>query len=706
MCEINRKDKYETYVHGLDDLLYGGIQLRPLGNQQTEGNNRKEEGTIVVIRGARGVYKTQLALQLVHGLTLSCKKNNYGAIFADSMFFSINKQKEQLEDALVDLMISSLIFQIKKENMEDDGLWNGTTFCDFFFEAKPLIKEEDLEKIKNHKLLVELLEECKRSKDLQLIKDKIYYNNRTGSLHVHWEGEDLPIYKRKHDKIEEFCGRENGNEDIGKNLMPVYINAHTGNQQNVGVENSYAHTSLQELHYIVNYIEDGRNSDHGRNPSSNTKSDPSRLIPCLAIDGFTQLSAEEMSAVNFGHIEKVLRKNALLSILVFDENESFIKCNADLVINMQRVEEEVLKYTYHQLRIAKCVFQSIAYGWHQYKVRDYGIEIYKSIHLLIQKRRYMPNILSAAHEGFADYCLHQEEKSFIYKKDEQKQKAWDMIADNCRAGGVREENLLKNILEWGDEEPRGEVTAVLGGRNAMKRLLSLDFLFTACYKKQHTLLVSWGEDEKILMQNVVCPAKKPEDKKLSDRCPECFNYLHLFALRMGCLDTDEFFYFLTEQIKLKYKGERIKRIVFWDLVQVDYRFPFLKVDPLFLPGLFALAKQYECDVFIVCTNYASLAPSLFTIADNVICSWQDYNKTTQEEELFLHVDKSVQGKWNAYTYSVKRKNELCHCSTDGLVLKSDLVAVNGRSIAGKNLSDYDLAEETIRTITQHGFCHK
>ncbi len=108
------------------------------------------------------------------------------------------------------------------------------------------------------------------------------------------------------------------------------------------------------------------------------------------IDGFSQLSDGELNDISYGYLTEHLRKLAKITILVFDEREG-ARCDGDIVIEMKEDYDNDESYMYHQLRIAKSVFQTVVLGWHQYKKRDFGIEVFPSQHMQLSKRYYIQN---------------------------------------------------------------------------------------------------------------------------------------------------------------------------------------------------------------------------------------------------------------------------------------------------------------------------
>ncbi|MDT3370048.1 MAG: hypothetical protein LIR40_15625, partial [Bacteroidota bacterium] len=512
----------------------------------------------------------------------------------------------------------------------------------------------------------EYKEILKKDIDSYIFKDVIYYSNRTNTLNFQFDrrdNESQNIFStRKYDLLQEYLDsfekpEENEKytqeelDELKKYIFNIRINEHQNDKEYGEANSAFSHTALQELRYIIKTIE---------NQNKDKRDD---IGSCIAIDGFTQLSVSELNSINFSHLERVLRRNACVSILVFDEAESFTKCNADLVIEMNRVEDLELKYTFHQLRIAKSVFQQIAYGWHQYKVRDYGVEVFQSTHLLMQKRRYMQKLLKNATYNVIDYTdeflyMHNDFESFEKQKLKQKEEA-EKIQFNEVFNNVDEKidsiTVLNSILVPPIKE--GEITALIGPSNSCKRMISMGYLCASSLERKHSIIVLLDAGEKNMLNQILCPAIKKEQ---NSNCIECYKYLHIIPLRMGCIGSDELFHYLGELIS--FYGDNLKRIVFGDLIKIDYSFPMLKRDSLFLPALITFLKNHNIDSIILSSNEALLAPALKSLADNVILS-ERLISVENKSELELQIVKSdrLSIKDGAPLFRIKNVNDVYSC---------------------------------------------
>lgn len=144
---------------------------------------------------------------------------------------------------------------------------------------------------------------------------------------------------------------------------------------------------VQEKENSAKKIGDKTEEHSDNNTSKRIESQP---YDCVVIDGFSQLSDSELNDMSYSYLTEHLRKLSKITILVFDEREG-ARCDGDMVIEMKEDYDNEELYMSHQLRIAKSIFQTVVLGWHQYKKRDFGIEVFPSQHLQLSKRYYIQN---------------------------------------------------------------------------------------------------------------------------------------------------------------------------------------------------------------------------------------------------------------------------------------------------------------------------
>lgn len=110
---------------------------------------------------------------------------------------------------------------------------------------------------------------------------------------------------------------------------------------------------------------------------------------CLVIDELTKISDSYLRSFELTFLEHILRKSTLVTIIVIDDLYKKLKISADILIELGCIENDKENNTSYALRICKSVFQMCAYGWHEYKKRGYGLEVYPSSHLLLQQKCYL-----------------------------------------------------------------------------------------------------------------------------------------------------------------------------------------------------------------------------------------------------------------------------------------------------------------------------
>lgn len=110
----------------------------------------------------------------------------------------------------------------------------------------------------------------------------------------------------------------------------------------------------------------------------------------------------------------------------------------------------------------------------------------------------------------------------------------------------------------------------------------------------------------------------------ADRIAEINNSIFPYYFQPGCITSDEFFYYLEKRLDNK----NINYAAFWDLTQIEYKFPFLANDPTFLTGLINLFKQKNekrepVNSLIMGAPYCKLAKSAYEMADNAVFCWRE-----------------------------------------------------------------------------------
>ncbi len=636
---MNHFSKLRTHITGLDKLFFDGIVL----NKPTIADHK---GLTIVIRGATGAYKTFLAIQMLVGLYRSMKElnffNNPAIQFGNPHFYTTTKRASVIEDQLLDMFLSQNEANVIREGMVDDTKWKGNEFCSSFF------KVSDNANYSNYNL------------DEQVVKGLLYYSPRTDSLNIKKWGrdeKDIIAFKRKYDTLSEYIKDEDIPPILKQNFLEINF------------------CSLKRF-ILSKYL----------------KRD--QYIPCQIIEGVDTFHSEEMHNSSVKHISGLknnppkwvrnIKKKACITIFVVNEKTN-IKClNPDIVIETRLFTNPATKYIYHQLCISKSVLQPVALGWHQYKKRMTGIEVFPSTHLLMQKRRYLPSYYRHTYsdileQTFSQYLSDKSGNTIdLFKKyvDEAEQRAIDNLKTlyeySRNSDPVR--TVFGKILlnkKTGAAEKESYVTGIIGKVNSYKRLLaSAGTFYESKVNNGLTLKILLDKESRYIFRRMLCPALIDVDENILNgsscsnsqltKCRECYRNIHMMDLRMGCTTSDEFFYNLINQLDSTFQGgKKITRIVLDDLQHIEYSFPVIKEDSLFLTALIGICRSRNIDLCLLCDESSVYASQLRFLADNVL-----YTKRTDKNELQVYIERySGHNSPNLiYGCRVRNMDKLFRCS--------------------------------------------
>ncbi len=654
-------EKLKTHIKGLDKILFGGIQLQDICNPKDNTVPLK-----ITICGERGTSKSLLGMQLLHGLTKSlralktpnCGKDDSWDLVAP-IYVTNSKTKNFLSDLLLDTLISQYTNRIIEEHIEDETKWIDSDFCRSIFEIDDPITGKNclLRSAFNPQTL-----------DKYVAEGVLVYSNRTNGLHLLSSdgGRDLSdnlIAKRKFQQIDEYKDLKN---PLSNDFFKVDICG----------KNEY-------------------NSFYISNLKDRVK------IPCLLLDSQCKDIFRYEDDSNVLILIRIIRDESMLDMI-----------NSDLIIRLRTHEYPGNQYLMRQLSVLKSVLQSTAQGWHQYKRLDYGIEVYPSTHLVLQRRRHMNKELLRSHlnmfsETFAQFQEHKRDNTiddFIRFTDYESKKAeYEQIRwEEHKEAGKRNEcvsDILKDILTAERTEPF--VTAFIGERNTYKRYLTLGSTFNASCHGEHTLKILLEKDSSIMRRRVECPVMRylhrDEIEKCEiKKCKNCYERIHFKEIRMGCISPAELIYYIQKQIELsrKDKSKEITRIIIDDLMKIDFCFPLLKEDNLFLTTLISVCKEEGVDLLILCDRNASLAHELRAQSDNVICT--EYKDDTFK--LYIEKYAGYKNPSHIFACQIKDIDKLFYCESTG---NEKSLQLNNKCIKGisvSSMSDYWTTCDTDKII--------
>lgn len=697
--------KYSTGISGLDTLFHGGIQLEDF---QNDTNSNNDNGLLIALKGSKGCNKTLFAMQLMQGLLGDFYQKNPSSQF-DSVFISLNKSESDLSDMYYDIFISKLLNDLcsiyTRDNANDSQI--NSLILEFFEIPQGEDKNNDIYSIIN-------LIKC--------ISDRVvYYNTRTNSLHYRrvqeysnggyilgYYGDDTDniLYQRKEKpnlyKINEYL--ENLKKDFSTSYLRKIFNIH----YDLDCRKANALVYIQEL---INKLYESTHKNK-----------------CFVIDGFSKLKTKELSELPYDEFGKLLRKRNDVSILVFDERTES-RIDADIVIDMRRTEAADEEYVYYELQVSKSVFQTAALGWHQYKKRDTGIDVFPSIHMLLSKRNYLPyklltmrnHILQETYEEFLSYSdfsntnkidsLSERKRISLYY-DGELSREYDILKSIAYSGYKNDSDSLKDII-WGNivrydknESPvhgwydHLPSTAIIGNPNSYKRQFAIAGAFNAAKHQEHTIFVLFDKNEADMRRRMRCPGFKLHKDGTSDwncpsiqtncskcdkfarkdcsiiECYKCYEYIHFFQVRMGCISAEEFFDALLKQIHCfsNVADKQPCHIVIDDLQKIDYSFPFLKKTPLFLSALVTLCRQNYAELKMICDKRASLVGELCSLSDNVLCIYKD---EADIDSLEVYMERNFGGidSTGLAKYKILKTNDLFFCKDGEFVMNNEHIEV-------------------------------
>lgn len=598
---MENNDKYKklkTLIPGLDKLFYGGLEIP------------EDKATIIVIKGNEQTAKTLFGIQLLNNLGIQRNQS--------PSFYTTYETVAYLNDLLLDTIIAGGIRDLINKYVTTGSAQGIPAFSHTFFNTDSILFTGNNDNIAISK------SELQENTDLLLCKEILHYNNRTNALHIKTLNKDDDakniVFPRKYNTINEYYDDKSRHE-----MLQIIENRLHPYSSNV----KFKKIAIDD---IVNYYFD-------------------RLI---ALDIDRRCNPQDVEKL-IEDIKYEWKKSTVL-ILILDEDMDFPEYMADIIIHLQNTLDN--NYMFQQLCIEKSNFQGIATGWHQYKKRDYGIEVFPSLHTYFQKRRYLQRAITYTHSNIVTDTFQQHlEKSKAHKGIIQYQgyectdRYLDAMIPSEFMEYTSEEVLNEILLEEEDlSKPdnnhgfpsksdilyghRNYATAIIGEANTYKRFITFGSAFSSCVKYEHTLILLMNKEDTVVRRRLYCAACMQNGEKNS-RCENCYKYMHFMNIAIGYISADELIYYLQQQIRTCFAdGKKIKRIIVDDLQIIDFCFPMLKINNLFLSALMSVCRNENVALYILCDKEASLTTALRSMADNVVCTDRD-----NDGSLMLYVEK-------------------------------------------------------------------
>lgn len=558
---------------------------------------------------------TLLGMQLIYGISQSLARLKCPDVDTRPVFFSTNIPKEYLEDLHLDILIAQCTQLLTRKYVSGKISSNiSNTFAQAFFNFNKVACRDYPNNIYEKLPLSSITNKT----DELICKEAVYYSNRTNALHFRTNttnsDETNVLFLRLHNSIEEYF--ETDTEK--KNIQSV------GDLLDLPVNNML-------IRYVSDFDETIRNGKEKQ---------------LCAID-LSFLTEKDMPATLITELIGKARRVSKVLVVILPENMPVPKSLTDIAIDMK--SKTVNDYMLQYLSITQNKIQLSALGWHQYKRRDYGIEVYPSLHTYFQQRRYLQRALVYTHSDVITDTYQQyidkngdaasyESYQSNYKSDadEYYKALYPQYCSDYTSVDILERILLSDTsnrnrpcgkLHAKDHiyEYYGGVTAVIGEANTYKRFLTFGGIFSSALHEEHTLLLLLNKDDSTIRRRLACPARTKRGDSC-DECRNCYRYIHFMNICMGNITPDEFIYFLEYQINTSFNCQKkIRRIIIDDLQILDFCFPLLKDNSLFISALVAVCREHNIALYILCDKTGNSVNALRAVADNVICTDRDEN---------------------------------------------------------------------------------
>lgn len=628
--------KVRTNITGFDYLLFDGLDLM-------------NERTVIAIQGSKETERTLFGLQMLYGLGQSLANKFPNCELKKGpflQFLSNYLSKDFIEDKLLDIIISSCIKKMTELSVSTTNwslLSNG--FSTEFFNTDKICCKDTCQDFYEKLPLTDILNRT----DELICEEAIYYSNRTNSLHFR------ASHANTTDIVEPLEGYVKTNKD---NIL--FTRKHNSIFQYVYNEPYVVNENVRQLGTALQYPFVGVTVDDAYTLN----------LSCLgnytitAIDIIDNNIYDLISRIRAFREKRDGETDHKVLILIFPDSLEFPDDLIDIYIKME--SQLKLNYQINSLSIRKSQTQNCALGWHQYKRRDYGIEVYPSIHNYFAQRRYLQRAMVYTHSDVVTDTYQQyidrnrffgENNIRFQNFDNDKQK---MKVDYLRAlypkynTGEDFIDILGKIFLTDEQynrehrsplaKPndvndliygfRGGVTAIIGSSNTYKRFFTFGCAFSSSVSKEHTLFLLLDKEDSMIRRRLSCPARTNKGEQC-EKCTNCYSYMHFMNIAMGNITPDELIFFLQKQLEVGFKDEKkVTRVIVDDLERIDYCFPLLRNNQLFLSALAAVCREKNISLYILCDKQGELVKELKAVADNTICMERDENG-----KLLIYIDK-------------------------------------------------------------------
>jgi KaiC/GvpD/RAD55 family RecA-like ATPase len=570
-----RNSRYiPTKVPGLDQLLRGGIRL-PYFSNGSDSAIGKVDNIVILIKGRAGTGKTTLATQIMLGV--------YDYMHS----------------------IGIIVQQTENPSCKKDGNW---------IKRIPVIRQKFMEILgKKHAPIIYTCEQT--ADEFKAFIERFKYTDESDDNKLYALSSNLNI-----EAINCFSLEEDKKEGTGSSSTISYTKWKD---------------NLEKFLY--------------------EKQDENVPYPVVIVDGFNSFPDAARQTLDTQKIIRKLRDKAAISIVVYEDDTSHhenLNYLADIVISLYGEEEQRNpRYYINSLMIEKSRFQQSVLGKHQYKIRSNGFEVFPSLHYRTHrldklqdslqksnisikpaKQQDINNGSFSVHKDKCEALVNVYRSSCVACKYYFDQKGIDFELNSDPPNPIKNDNLrislIEHILHAEKGIKHGSSIAVLGPRHTFKLQSTLDFIRVGSLNGEAGLIITLLDSDEHLKKDReslcgwLCKASKPN-------CTDCYENVYVLHLRPGCITPEEFMSILEKRLIEGAKAKKpIRRILIWDIVHLESRFPFFANDPLFLPALIDyLRYNWAITIVFVGPSNSPMANQVTSLVSNLIFTWRDSLKS-------------------------------------------------------------------------------
>jgi len=396
------------------------------------------------------------------------------------------------------------------------------------------------------------------------------------------------------------------------------------------------------------------------------------------IDGINSLTNEESSYFNFQTLVKSLRHKSRVSFIVYDPNindSEFIDYMADMIIELRTEKSrDPIKYEKLTISIPKSRYQNAIRGsQHQYKIRKYGLVVFPYLHYYSTTERTGTGEISRPH---LDVALERSKHSMN-----------DNAYSSSRIDVVEQSSLIDKMLNGVFP---GSVSVLIGPRHTSKTSLSMDFLKSKLNIKEvlgteSRLLVSIIDNASTIINErdckrrtckfyMTCYAEKNDIPEPTN--PKCFNNIFLYHFQPLVITANELLFQIDRRIKESAeKNKPITRLAFFDLTQLEYRFPNIVNDPYFLSSFLDYLKSSRYTIEFLIDKNVQVTRKY----NNQEIKYESNNKTNQSDlsQIFVEI---VSGNDIIHFHALKQNENNKYLKISGTCINEEGYRINAESI--------------------------